>query len=81
MSENWKDKLRGGFAYMTAPFAVHPNDEERAGAMLDLVKQEGVTLDDVLQEARAYLLEKKVKQEYIEEQLDRVRAFCKSLNR
>ncbi len=79
MENDWKKALHGGFAFMTAPFAVHPNDEERARKFLELAKVENVTLSQALGEARSYLEGQGCNEEAIQEQLRRVEKFSKPL--
>ena len=52
---SWKKSLAGGFAFMTAPFAVHPYDKQRANEAVRLAKLAGVTEAQFIEEARAYL--------------------------
>lgn len=54
-SEDWVKLIAGGFAHMTAPFAVHPLDRQRARAYLDEAKAHGLTVADAVQHAREYL--------------------------
>ena len=79
MEDDWKKLLHGGFAFMTAPFAVHPRDEERARQFYSVAREQGVTLDEILSEARRYLEERGCKQDYIDKELGRVKRFCSSL--
>ena len=75
MEQNWKELLHGGFAFMTAPFGVHPNDEKRAEEFLEVAKAQGIKLNEVLTEADEYLRNQGCNQDYIEKELDRVRKF------
>jgi len=80
MSESWQNAFHGGFAFGTAPFAVHPSDEARAKQFLHLAKAQGVTLEEVVTEARAYLEAQGCRRERIERQLEYVWQFCGSLS-
>jgi len=54
-SEEWTRLIGGGFAYLTAPFAVHPKDRERAIVYLDSAIAHGLTVTDAVEHAREYL--------------------------
>lgn len=53
--EEWRRLLAGGFAFMTAPFGVHPKDRERAEEMYHFALRSGVSPTEILSEARSYL--------------------------
>lgn len=72
---DWEQKLAGGFAHMTAPFAVHKNDEDRAREAVALAKEAGRTPDEFLAAARAYLETAMGWPTNIEKQLSRVEEF------
>jgi|GEM_PF-2462794 len=76
--KDWKNLLRGGFAYMEAPFAVHPLDDRRARNMVYLSKAHKVTLKEILDEATIYLTSINQSEAAIQEQLDRVKRYYKS---
>jgi len=52
---DWVKLIGGGFAHMTAPFAVHPLDQQRAKKYLEQAKIHGLTVADAISHARAYL--------------------------
>lgn len=52
---DWVKLIGGGFAHMTAPFAVHPNDRDRAKEYLRMAKAHGLTVSDAEDHARKYL--------------------------
>lgn len=52
---DWIKLIGGGFAHMTAPFAVHPLDQQRALKYLDQAKTHGLTVADAVSHARSYL--------------------------
>lgn len=54
-SIDWVNLIGGGFAHVTAPFAVHPNDRQRAKEYLKLAKAHGLTISDAVGHAREYL--------------------------
>jgi hypothetical protein len=51
----WRRLLRGGFAFESAPFAVHPLDQERARRMYYFALRAGASPKDILAEAKQYL--------------------------
>lgn len=53
----WRRLLRGGFAFETAPFAVHPKDAARAREMYFMALRAGASRQDVLEEAKSHLIE------------------------
>lgn len=54
-SIDWVRLIGGGFAHMTAPFAVHYYDRERAKEYLEAAKAHGLTISDAVGHAREYL--------------------------
>jgi hypothetical protein len=73
--EKWVKLIGGGFAHMTAPFAVHANDEMRAKEYLSEAQAAGLTMSDTIQHARKYLESAKGWPFDMDEQLGRVRDF------
>ena len=72
----WRRRLHGGFAFMTAPFAAHPLDRERARQMYHFALRAGASAEDMLSEARDYLENTiGLHGSSAEEQLVRVRQF------
>jgi hypothetical protein len=72
---SWQDDIGGGFAYQTAPFAVHPNDSDRAFALIAELRKTDVTWSEVETVTRRYLNGQGVSDEgFITEQLSRVEA-------
>jgi hypothetical protein len=53
--EEWVKLIGGGFACLTAPFAVHPIDRERAKIYLDEAKAAGLKVSDAVEHAQVYL--------------------------
>ena len=74
----WERLLAGGFAFMTAPFAVHQLDKERARESVRLAKEEGVGADEYVAAARRYLETAMGWPTSIEEQMANVRKFIKN---
>ena len=70
-----KRQLAGGFAHMTAPFAVHPADKKRAKLAVSLDKVAGVSRDEFVAAARDYLVNAQCWPTDVDEQLDLVRDF------
>lgn len=77
--QDWRNYLRGGFAYMDAPFAVHPLDEARARKMFFAAMRENVTIDDIKKAAQEYLEKRSWNPDAIPTQIKRVERFVKSI--
>lgn len=77
--KDWKELLRGGFADVEAPFAIKPPDQRRAREMVYVCKVLEVSLKEILQEAEVYLASKSQNKALIQEQLDRVKRYYKSV--
>jgi len=75
--KSWKQQIPGGFAATTAPFASHPNDRDRAFAMLSVMIQENVKWEEAKDEVLAYLHEQKVTGEALDKQMKRVEDHLK----
>lgn len=74
----WKRLLRGGFAYEAAPFAAHPLDKKRATRMFHLALHEGVSIEEIKEEARAYLLSRGIDPQAADDEVKEVKSFCNS---
>ncbi len=72
---NWVKLIGGGFAFQTAPFAMHANDEKRAQEYLEQAKAAGLTLADAVNHARQYLTDAQGWPVDEEKQIERVRRF------
>ncbi len=72
---DWQKSLAGGFAFMTAPFAVHPYDRARASEAVKLAKKNGITESEFVQASRDYLKTALGWPTDIEEQVARVSKF------
>jgi hypothetical protein len=70
--------IGGAFAFETAPFAVHPNDERRAYEYLEKAKEIGLTWTDVEADIKAYLKSKNADPTWAVRQLERAEGIFKS---
>lgn len=66
---SWKEQVGGGFAYMTASYASHPLDNERAFDLLQILRREQISWSEVNLEFRAYLSGQGANTALIEEQM------------
>lgn len=71
----WRSRIPGCFAGMTAPFGVHPKDEERAEKMFHLAMREGATTEQVVREGTRWLKSQGVTNEVIARQIKRIKKF------
>ena len=55
LDREWKRLLAGGFAFQTAPFTAHPLDAKRARKMFFASIRADASIDDIKNEASAYL--------------------------
>lgn len=74
-SVDWIRLIGGGFAHMTAPFAVHPSDRKRANEYLQQAKTHSLTISDAIDHARDYLRTASGWPTDEEEQIQRVEKF------
>ncbi len=70
--KTWQEQIPGSFAGMTAPFAMHPNDEKRARAMMDTMQEQGVSWSEAETAIRDYLTAQNVTQDEMRKQMQRV---------
>lgn len=77
--QDWRRYLAGGFAFMDAPFAVHPNDEQRARKMFFAALREGATIEDITAATKEYLEKRSWNPAAIPRQIARVELFVKSI--
>lgn len=68
----WQKQIPGCFAGMTAPFAVHPNDEKRARAMMNTMQKQGVSWSEADEAIRDYLAAQNVTQDEMRKQMQGV---------
>lgn len=70
---DWRRHIGGGFANDTAPFAAHPDDEERAFMLLKMLRNNGVEWSEAESEFTRYLINKSDSSEFIKQQMGYVR--------
>lgn len=70
--KTWQEQIPGCFAGMTAPFAVHPNDEKRARAMMETMQEQGVSWSEAEAAIRDYLTAQNITQDEMHKQMQRV---------
>lgn len=68
----WEDNVGGAFAYQTAPFAVHPLDEQRAFNLLKDMREADASWDEVDTAFRSYLQRQSMSQGFVDEQMQEV---------
>jgi hypothetical protein len=72
---DWRRQLKGAFAFDSAPFAVHPNDERRAIAAISSAIRSGASKIEIEQEIRAYFESRSARAEFISYQLKLFRSY------
>lgn len=70
--KTWQEQIPGCFAGMTAPFAMHPNDEKRTRAMMDMMQEQGVSWSEAEAAIRDYLTAQNITQDEMRKQMRRV---------
>ncbi len=70
--KTWQEQIPGCFAGMTAPFAMHPNDEKRARAMMETMQEQGVSWSEAEAAIRDYLTAQNITQDEMRKQMQRV---------
>ena len=78
--EEWIKLIGGGFAFMSAPFAVHPMDAERAREYRQQAKMHGLEWGDIQRHLSAYMDQKSFTVEAKAKELERARKFFKSFS-
>ncbi|WP_168453774.1 hypothetical protein [Sphingopyxis microcysteis] len=73
--EEWRRLLKGGFAFETAPFAVHPKDSRRAERMFFVAARAGADKSDILCAAADHLRDHGVNENGLTIQLAGVERF------
>ncbi len=76
--EEWRRLLKGGFAFETAPFAVHPLDHRRAERMVFVAARAGALRSDILDAATVHLRGEGIREADLEIHLARVQQFLDS---
>jgi hypothetical protein len=69
------DLVGGGFAHMTAPYAVHPLDRQRAAEYLSAALKANIQWHQAKQDIQAYLASQGCTPEQIEEEVVRAAKF------
>ncbi len=67
-----KYRLGGGFAFMNAPFASHPNDERRARESIEAMRADGLDCDQMRALFRDYIKKQDRRLDARERQMARV---------
>ncbi len=70
----WDHELPGCFAAMTAPFGLHPNDEERAFNWLTSLRERKIGWSAAKVQIEAYLKSHGVRGDEFAKQVERARA-------
>lgn len=76
--KTWQEQIPGCFAGMTAPFAMHPNDEKRALAMMTTMQEQGVSWSEAEAAIQDYLTAQNVTQDEMRKQMQRVEEKLKA---
>ena len=69
------EQVRGAFAFMDAPFGVHPRDHERALVYRDAAMGAGLSWADAADDIRTYAAEQRWSPEKTADQIARARRF------
>ncbi|MBP2279149.1 hypothetical protein [Sphingomonas sp. PL20] len=72
---DWDKLVGGGFAHMSAPFAIHPSDKQRARAYRDQAKAAGLGWADVEGHVNGYADKKDWTDDKRAEEMKRVRKY------
>lgn len=73
--QDWRTLLKGSFAYETASFACSPCDADRARKMFHAALNAGVTIDEIVVEAKQYLASQGCCENFITDQIKLIRGF------
>jgi hypothetical protein len=69
LTPDWRRQLKGAFAFDSAPFAIHPNDERRAIVAVSNAIRSGATKADIEQEIGDHFRSRNAREEFISYQL------------
>lgn len=69
------DLVGGAFAHLTAPFASHPLDRQRAFSYLAAAIQQNVSWAQAEQDIRHYLASQGCTPDYIDDEVERARPY------
>ncbi len=70
--KTWHEQVPGYFAGKTTPFAMHPNDEKRARALMEKMQEQEVSWSEAEAAIRDYLTAQNVTQDEMRKQMLRV---------
>lgn len=70
--KTWQEQLPGCFVGITAPFAMHPNDEKRERSVMETMQEQGVSWGEAAAAIRDYLTTQNVTQDEMHKQMQRV---------
>jgi hypothetical protein len=70
---DWDQELPGCFAAMTAPFGLHPRDEERAFDWLVSLRDRQIGWQAAKAQIDAYLRDQRVTGDALDKQIERAR--------
>jgi hypothetical protein len=65
-------KIGGGFAFLNAPFASHPNDERRARETIQAMRADGLNREQICALFRAYIEKQDRRPDARERQMARI---------
>ncbi|MER9475080.1 hypothetical protein [Mesorhizobium sp. M0520] len=72
---DWRRQLKGAFAFDSAPFAVHPNDERRALTAISNAIRSGASKIEIEREIEKYFQDRTTGQEFILYQIYLFRSY------
>ncbi len=70
---DWKKKVPGCFGSVDLIWGSHALDEERCREMFKTAIDAEATMEDIVTEARTYLVNKKAASQHVEAQIARIR--------
>ena len=78
--DEWKRELRNSFGEIDRKFAIHQLDRNHAIEMMRFASLAHATLDNILDEARAFLIADGCGEKHVAEQLEAIRRFYRGRN-
>jgi hypothetical protein len=72
---DWRRQLKGAFAFDSAPFAIHPNDERRALIAISNAVCSGASKAEIEGEIERYFRDRKSAEEFIKYQIRLFRSY------
>jgi hypothetical protein len=70
---NWKNKIEMTFGISDLIFAGHPNDEQRAFELVEILRAEGIGWSALEKEARTFLQSKGANSAHIDKQIEKMK--------